>query len=183
MFFLGGVELVYTADFDHSAPAGGTQLYANPHLSGEVVATMSSTDGNGSAVDRFVQHTHPGMLYNKTFGSAGSWMAVALGAGRALRVSYYTLRHDQHGTQQRGGVLRNWRLEGSPDGARWSADREHTDDAGLANATMVTASWPVNAAEAFQHFRILQTGKNSKGTDQDHLMCAGIELYGRLRED
>ena len=43
---------------------------------------------------------------------------------------------------------------------------------------MSTAAWPVDAgAKAFRHFRILQTGVNSSNTH--HLMCAGIELYGR----
>jgi len=43
---------------------------------------------------------------------------------------------------------------------------------------MSTAAWPVDAgAQAFRHFRILQTGVNS--SNKHFLMCAGIELYGR----
>ena len=35
------------------------------------------------------------------------------------------------------------------------------------------------ATEAFRHFRILQTGNNSSGSQ--NLMCAGIELYGTFQ--
>ena len=42
------------------------------------------------------------------------------------------------------------------------------------------ASWPIEAAGTFRHFRILQTGKNFSGLD--YLHCAGMELYGRLQE-
>ena len=43
------------------------------------------------------------------------------------------------------------------------------------------AAWPVEPSGFFRHFRIYQTGKNLG--DNDHLMCAGIELYGLLRTD
>jgi hypothetical protein len=50
---------------------------------------------------------------------------------------------------------------------------------------MSVAAWPLDAAavggRAFRHFRILQTGPNSSG--DNHLMCAGIELYGVLTDD
>jgi hypothetical protein len=40
-----------------------------------------------------------------------------------------------------------------------------------------TASWAVEGGKgAFAQFRVLSTGKSSGSTD--HLMCAGIELYG-----
>ena len=179
-----GITFTHVSDFDtngvlyHIATEGGARPYANPHAAGSVVASMSSV-GDGSA-DQFVQHAHPEPVDNFTEDTAGSWMAVDLGEGRALRVARYTLRHDANGCSH---VLRRWRLEGSADGTGWTTLKTHADDAGLAATSMATASWPVEAAGAFRHFRILQTGKNSKGTDQDHLMCAGIELYGRLRED
>ena len=43
------------------------------------------------------------------------------------------------------------------------------------------AAWPVEPSGFFSKFRIYQTGKNS--SNGDHLMCAGIELYGLLRTD
>ena len=106
-------------------------------------------------------------------------MSVDLGQGRKLKTDYYCLRH---GYNCANDVLRNWRLEGSNDGSAWSPLRVHNNDASLAKVQFSTASWSVEGvAESYQHFRILQTGKNSPGND--HLMCAGIELYGLLTEE
>ena len=47
---------------------------------------------------------------------------------------------------------------------------------------MAVAAWALDGAavggRSFRHFRVRQTGKNAGGNDQ--LLCAGIELYGRL---
>eukprot|EP00960_Hanusia_phi_P073708 768070-Hanusia_phi.AAC.3 len=41
-----------------------------------------------------------------------------------------------------------------------------------------SATYPVNTAQPFSHFRILQTGANASG---NHRLClGGIELYGVL---
>ena len=105
-------------------------------------------------------------------------MSVDLGQGRKLKPEYYCLRH---GYFDGDDVLRNWRLEGSNDGSAWSPLRVHNNDESLAAVAFSTASWSVEGvAESYQHFRILQTGKNSGGTD--YLMCGGIELYGLLTE-
>ena len=175
----GGTTFTHVSDFDtngvlyHLATEGGARPYANPHAAGRVVASMSSVHG-GSA-DLFVQHAHPRPVQNFTEDTAGSWMAVDLGEGRALRVGRYTLRNDVNG----GWALRHWRLEGSADGTGWTTLKTHADDAGLAPTAMATASWPVEAAGAFRHFRILQIGPNANGGQSLH--CAGIELYGTLR--
>jgi hypothetical protein len=77
-------------------------------------------------------------------------------------------------------MLRNWRLEGSNDSTAWVVLKTHTDDQALAAVGFSTAAWPVTppTAEGFRHFRIFQFGKNAD--NYDHLMCAGIELYGTL---
>lgn len=176
-----GITFTHVSDFDtngvlyHLATEGGAWPYANPHATGRVVASMSSM-AVGSA-DVFVQHAHPAPVCNYTDNTAGSWMAVDLGEGQALRVARYTLRNDNHG----GHALRRWRLQGSADGTSWTTLKTHADDAGLAPTAMSTASWPVEAAEAFRHFRILQTGHNAACTHYFSLMCAGIELHGTLR--
>jgi hypothetical protein len=79
-------------------------------------------------------------------------------------------------------MLRNWRLEGSNDNTVWVVLKTHTDDQALAADSFSTAAWPVTppAAEGFRHFRIIQFGKNA--SNGDHLLCAGIELYGTLSE-
>ena len=46
--------------------------------------------------------------------------------------------------------------------------------------SMSSAAWPVDAGgQDYRHFRIFQTGQTSAGAH--HLMCAGIELYGRAK--
>jgi len=47
------------------------------------------------------------------------------------------------------------------------------------------ASWPVDAGgRRFRMFRVLQHGPNSYADleEQNHLVCAGIELYGELSD-
>ena len=50
-----------------------------------------------------------------------------------------------------------------------------------ADAAFSVAAWPIENAGAFRHFRVYQTGPNSK--NNNHLMCTGIELYGTLVEE
>ena len=103
-----------------------------------------------------------------------SWLAVDLGEGRSLVVDHYCLRSDLNNRHK----LRNWELQGSLNGQTWQTLRAHQGDESLASQSMSTAAWPVNAgAQAFRHFRILQTGANSSGIH--YLKCTGIELYGR----
>ena len=157
----------------HIGTRGGTAAYRNPHELGEVVSSSSSLSVMG-AVERFVQHAHAAPVTNCTLNYPESWLAVDLGEGRSLVVDHYCLRSDNRSDHK----LRNWELQGSLDGQTWQRLRAHQGDSSLSTQQMSTAVWPVDAgAQAFRHFRILQTGVNSSGLH--HLMCAGIELYGR----
>ena len=105
------------------------------------------------------------------------WLPLSIhphaGEGRSLVPDHYRLRADPSSHK-----LRNWELQGSTDGRAWQTLRRHQDDASLSNDSTSAAAWPVDAgAQAFRHFRVLQTGSNSSGSD--YLACAGIELYGR----
>ena len=192
-----GVDFRFASAFDtngilhHIGTGGDTVAYRNPHEAGEVVSSSSaavnrfgqSSDSPKNPlihqVNRFVQHTHTEPVYNHTQNRGKSWMAVDLGEGRSLVVDHYCLRSDRHTAAHK---LRNWELQGSPDGHTWQTLRAHQNDTSLADQPMSTAAWPVDAgAQAFRHFRILQTGPNSSGNSgsNDYLMCAGIELYGR----
>ena len=153
---------------------GGT--YCNPHEAGVVVSTSSSI--SQGLAKHFVQRAHASPVHNYTNNTAQSWMAVDLGEGRSLVVDHYCLRSDKHCTHK----LRNWELQGSLDGQTWQTLRAHQNDTSLPLQAMSTAAWSVDAgAQTFRHFRIYQTGANSSvGTPSaHHLMCAGIELYGR----
>ena len=161
----------------HLGTAGGTRAYQNPHAAGAVVASMSSV-GNGDP-PRFVEHTHASPVFNYTANLADSWMAVDLKAAR-LVPNHYALRSDGN----RNFKLRSWRLEASNDGQAWTILRAHSSDASLGDEPMSVAAWPLDAAavagRSFRHFRIVQTGPNS--SNLNHLMCAGIELYGVLTD-
>jgi hypothetical protein len=188
----GGVELPevfgtthrFRSAFDtngvlhHLGTAGGTRAYQNPHAAGAVVASMS-TVGTGNPA-HFVQHTHAAPVSNSTTNVADSWMAVDLRTAR-LVPDHYALRTSNHAGLYTHN-LQNWALQASNDNATWTTLRQHSRDATLGDPAMSVAAWPLNAAavggRAFRHFRILQTGHNS--TNNNHLMCAGIELYGAL---
>ena len=150
---------------------------------------MSSV-GSGSP-DKFVMHDHDGTTYNFTANTPNQWMSVNIGAGRSLAPTHYVLRH---GTNSGGARLIHWRFEGSNDGATWTVLKTHTHGTSpFPDHGYSVAAWPVDPPAAaagaagaagppgFQHFRIIQTGKNS--SDYDYLMCAGIELYGLFTEE
>ena len=106
-------------------------------------------------------------------------MCVDLGATRSLVASHYALRHSRDGENY---TLRNWELQGAnaADGP-WTTLRRHDNDASIEAKPCFVAAWAVEGAAPFRFFRIHQHGPNSSG--HQHLMCAGIELYGLLTED
>ena len=156
-----GVRFEFGADFDtngvlhYLATRGGG--YANPHVSGVVVAAMSSVyndDPDYGSPDRFVQNKSDGKT-NITKNEPNSSMCVDL--RRSVIVDHYCLRSG-NGT---GYKPRNRNFQGSEDGSNWHTLRQHTNDCELAETGFSTANWSVEAAGcAFRHFRILQTGKN-----------------------
>ena len=186
----------YEAPFDengvlyHIATAGRTREWTNPHVSGEVVAAMSSEADPLFPPDRFVVHRvedcqgeYPGNNCTDNH-EPNSWMSVDLGEGRSLVPRHYCLRHGRAdplyvGHTNPALVLRTWRLQGSQDRQEWHTLRLHENDQSLAAAASSVAGWAVEAGgREYRHFRVLQHGKNSSGFD--FLVCCGIELYGEL---
>ena len=158
----------------HIGTAGGTRTYQNPHSAGDAVATMSQKAGCGCSPG-FVQHKNDA-VHNQTDSFPSAWMVVDLKAAR-LVPSNYSLQHGD----TKGHALRNWELQASDD--NWTILQQHSNDESLAERRYSAATWPLDAStvagRSFRHFRILQTGKTSSGSD--HLMCTGIELYGLLQ--
>ena len=75
-----------------------------------------------------------------------------------------------------------WRIEGSNGANKFTCLRQHNNDSTLGTSAMSEANWNVDEGDNFyRYFRILQNGKNS--SNYNHLTCAGIELYGTLREE
>ena len=174
------VLLQFVTPFDtngvlhHISTAGGSRAYVNPHDSGDVIVSITNPhDGTCCAPERFVQHQSDGK-YNWTDGVADSSMSVDLGADRSVVPSHYCLRNSNYYC-----ALRNWELQGSNDGAEWSTLKQHQNDKSFSDEACSVAAWPVQTEQAFRHFRIQQTGPNSK--NHHHLNCTGFELYGELK--
>ena len=163
----------------HIGTEGGRSAYQNPHAAGRVIVSASSV-GHGGVADTVYQQ--PGRFRTKD--EPDAWLAVDLGDSRRLAVAHYSLRSDHQG----GYAPRNWELQGagSADGP-WTTLRRHANDDSLAPTEYSMADWPVEGQAApWRHFRIFQTGVNSRGNNGGscprELNCGGIELYGTLVE-
>ena len=157
--------------------SGGQENYQNPHESGKVVVSASSIVKGAAKI--FVQHKHGSPISNYTSDSPNSWFMVDLGVSRSLQLNHYCLRSALHPNSHK---LRNWRIEGSNDANKFTCLRQHNNDSTLNTKSMSEANWNVDEGDNFyRYFRIFQNGKNSSNVN--HLMCAGIELYGTLREE
>jgi hypothetical protein len=201
LFFV--VDDVVVCKFDHLVPSkgidspgqfdkegvlymlgshAGAREWVNPHESKEVVAAMSSVLTVGRP-EKLVWHEHPGgNNFNWTQNEPNSWASIDLGAGRALRLDHYALRH---GYWDGIGRLKNWDLEGSNNGSSWVRLKRHENDRSLPDVAYSVAVWAVEGVqEEYRHFRIRQTGRNwySSSRGRNALYCGGIELYGELRE-
>ena len=178
-----GREWQYVSDFDQNGVLywlgtnGRTTGYTNPHTSRKVVVSSTPQGFEPSTIEWFIGHAIPpgesnqGYMYTQNV--AGAFVSVQLPA--PMVITRYTLRHDAHGGSR---VLRNWNFEGSTDGVEWVLLRQHVNDTSLAEQKHSTASWDVNPnGLAFSHFRVIMTGAKASGSN--HLMMAGLELYGR----
>ena len=165
--------------FYYIGTKGGTREFLNPHETGDVQVTFSSsaTDLSYSQVHKLVGRSNEG--YCCTDNRPRSWMSVDIGAGRKLFITHYALKNDGLGTYH---CLRNWELQGRlAESDEWVVLSSHTDDSSLTKAAFATAAWPVTSEvklSGFRFFRILQTGLNSYGAH--NIMCGGLELYGEL---
>jgi len=109
------------------------------------------------------------------------WFTVGLGATREIVPTRYTLRH----SDEEGGELRNWVLEGScalGKYADWSVLCTHENDESLQGPASV-ASWDIPTAPeyAYRFFRVRSTGEDANG--ERSVSCAGFEIYGQMLRD
>ena len=103
-----------------------------------------------------------------------SWFCIDL-LTWYCRPTHYTLRHYDSFDSE---ALRDWKLQASNDGKKWSKLVSHKKDEAL-DGKGSSHTWEIPATKkAYRMFRILQTGKNSNG----HWYCAlsGFEIYGQL---
>ena len=177
------VDLKFQQPFDDHGvlyfigTGGLRKAYENPHTAGLVVAQLSSaaTDPSYSQPAKFVGRASEG--YCCTDNRPSSFMSVDLGTQRRLLPTHYCLKNDGLGIYH---VLRNWELQGKvKEDEDWSTIKRHFGDSSLANTPFAVADWSITeVASPFRFFRIYQFDTNSYGAH--NIMCAGIELYGRL---
>eukprot|EP01041_Mallomonas_annulata_P006906 gene6906-14019_t len=179
------VELKFQSPFDEHGvlyfigSCGGTAPYSNPHTSGLVVASLSSTatDPSYSQPHKFVGRLNE--AYCCTDNRQHSFMALDLGPKRCLQPSHYCLKNDGLGIYH---VLRHWELQGrNREEEEWKTLRKHEGDTALTNTAYAVADWTLNCTTPFRYFRIYQYDVNSYGAH--NIMCCGIELYGTLYTD
>ena len=156
--------------------SGGKKTYTNPHTTGNVIASFSSsaTDPSYSQPHKFVGRSNDG--YSCTDNRPQSYITLDIGALRSMQVTHYCLKNDGLGTYH---VLRNWEFQGRlSESDEWVTLRKHIGDTALSNIAYATASWEINNSLPYRYFRIFQFDVNSYGAH--NIMCCGIELYGTL---
>ena len=173
--------LTYEHDFDENGVvyALATNFgIIEPSRTRIMAATRSSSE-KGDATDILDNCFVRGMVSGTSKDEEQSWWCVDLTEKYALYLTHYSLRH---GFDKRLFFLRNWRLEGSLDGHRWTILSKHENDHGLkGNYPYCTCTWRIHEqSHAFRFFRIFQTGRNSSG--KYGIFLSGIELYGVLIE-
>eukprot|EP01105_Mastigella_eilhardi_P018163 TRINITY_DN41_c1_g1_i5.p1 TRINITY_DN41_c1_g1~~TRINITY_DN41_c1_g1_i5.p1 ORF type:complete len:305 (+),score=65.80 TRINITY_DN41_c1_g1_i5:81-917(+) len=146
--------------------------FQNPHLLGTAVATWSSK--GGGAPENALQHNTSD---NYTEDKPNSWWQVELKGGVCVAPTHYAIRH---GHSLNHHVLRNWRLDGSPDGgATWTVLQQHTQDTTIPEQGYAWGHWPLPGGKSlFNVFRVTQTGKNSSGAY--NLMIGEFEVWGTV---
>ncbi|KAH3722508.1 hypothetical protein Pelo_18785 [Pelomyxa schiedti] len=156
------------------SPDAHTPEYVNPHGSGLVVASWSSTcEGEPQKV---LDRDCNGYNCTNAWGRAMNWWQVDL--------------------RPCGGSVcpsKSWDLLGSNDGATWTTIKRHANDQAL-DAPLAVGSWdlpastaattpPSSPSSSFSVFRLAMTGPSASGWNcngNDYLMIAGFEIYGLL---
>lgn len=172
-------EFVYTSDFDdrgvlyYLGTHGYTQPWQNPAVIGAVsvssspLASKPPCSPSSAIVGREIVRcvTVPGK---------DAWFAVDFLQHR-LRPTAYTLRHYSSWDTE---CLRDWKLQASNDGKKWTKLLSHKKDCSL-NKRGDSHTWAIpRTKKPYRLFRILQTGKNSNG--HWYLALSGFEIYGTL---
>ncbi|MEH2322051.1 MAG: hypothetical protein V7K32_00310 [Nostoc sp.] len=143
----------------------GTSNWINPAGTSVNVTASSTEAGNPtSLIDRQGSEwfSHP---------IANSWVSFAITSGKLL-CNYYSIRSRATNTDY---YPRNWKLQGSNDGATW-IDLDIQVNNETLNAVSQWLSLPVSSNTSYSNFRIIQNGLDSSNADY---FCLGeFELYG-----
>jgi hypothetical protein len=113
--------------------------------------------------------------YWSTYTMPNSWIQFDF-KDRVVSLTHYALKSDGNSNHH----LVEWAVQGSMDGLSWTdLDRRHTQDL---NNNYITKIFSCDATFSQPHFyrciRLLQTGKNSAGSD--NLMLTNFECFGSM---
>lgn len=150
-----------------------TRPFQNPGQSGKLVVDSSplaqqppsspAWSITGREAVRCVTHPVPNAFFSVDF------------RRYAIRPTHYALRHYSSFDTE---ALRNWVLEGSNNGKKWTVLRAHKDDRALHKKGM-THLWTLpKIKKSYRIFRVRITGNNSNG--HIFLALSGFEIYGKL---
>jgi hypothetical protein len=178
--FEDGMEFIYQQDLDANGILYwlGTQRWTRPwqnpaelgvvQVTSVPLAVQPKSEPASAIVGR-------SLCRCVTLPNRESWFIIDL-INVWVRPTAYTLRHyDSFDTE----ALRDWKLQGSNDGKKWTKLLSHKKDESL-NAKGESHTWAIpKPKKSYRMFRILQTGKNSKSVDSDSHACTHVRTMPR----
>mmetsp|Transcript_19759 Transcript_19759/g.36805 ORF Transcript_19759/g.36805 Transcript_19759/m.36805 type:complete len:1409 (+) Transcript_19759:114-4340(+) len=167
--------------FNFLATAGGSEVYQNPLVRGDVHVETSckwyQTDLS-VYVERHPSSKQLEMEDYSRFCRPCSSLILDLGSGRRLKPSAYSLRGFLH----KKSILSSWQLEASNDknSTEWTVLLRHHNDTKTVHYDktkgFATGTWTLPTQyQAFRYFRLYQLDPTAP-----NLECSGVELYGTL---
>lgn len=179
--FTDGMEFVYAEDLDKNGilywlgTSRWTKPWVNPADLGVVqvtsvpLAIAPRSEPASAIVGR-------SLCRCVTLPNRESWFVIDL-LTIWVRPTAYTLRHyDSWDTE----CLRDWKLQGSNDGKKWTKLLSHKKDESL-NKKGASKTWQIpKPKKAYRMFRILQTGKSQTHSDTAHAKRASQRVIAHL---
>jgi len=169
-----GTLLAATARFEDNSgivywigtnEAKGT--YTNPATSGGINITMSSTGGSASTA--LFDRNYTGSAVENSYGREPQpWIMCEFRRYRIRPTAYFLAQEQDH-------YVRNWRMEGSDDGATFTVIREHTNDATLHTSNR-WAFFDLKSPAFFRFIRLILTGPGHNGSANFDI--TEMEFYG-----
>lgn len=166
------------------ATNGKTEEWKNPHVSKIVEVTASSKNQHGyDAISDVVNHDTQGRFHTR-HGDENPWITISIINNTSICPTQYCLQStgpDSHTSF----ALRNWKLQGSNDGERWTDLFVHVNDQTIKRADgggVVRGFWdiPIQHRNFYRHFRL-----NTEGKEQERgrmFGVGGFEIYGFVRK-
>lgn len=144
----------------------GTTGYTNP--SDRIVGVRMSTSAGSGAAAIFDRNYTGSPIENSYGGDSSPWVEVDFRSYKVRPTSYFLAQDQDH-------YLRNWRIEGSDDGASWTVIRDHANDTTITTSNR-WAFFDLKAATFYQRIRLFCYGPSHNGSTNFDI--TEIEFYG-----